>query len=133
LEKLEIGLDGGAEVIVCALGTPADVVDRCHEKGATVMSIVGTARAARKVIDNGTDVVIIQGTEGGGHSGEVGTLVLLAEVLEFATVPVVASGGIANGRQIAGVLAAGAEGAWVGTRFIACAESGAPQVHKEAV
>lgn len=133
LEKLEFALEQGVEVIACGLGTPADVVDLCHSKGATVMSIVGTARAAHKVIDNGTDVVIVQGTEGGGHSGEVGTLVLLAEVLEFATVPVVAAGGIANGRQIAGVLAAGAEGAWVGTRFIATVEAGSPQVHKEAV
>ncbi|MEV4152924.1 nitronate monooxygenase [Nocardia salmonicida] len=133
LEKLELALDQGVEVIVCGLGTPADVVEKCHSKGATVMSIVGTARAARKVIANGTDVVIIQGTEGGGHSGEVGTLVLLAEVLDFATVPVVAAGGIATGAQIAGVLVAGADGAWIGTRFIATAEAGCQQVYKDAV
>ncbi len=133
LEKLDLALDQNVEVIVCGLGTPAEVVERCHRRGATVMSIVGTARAAHKVIANGTDVVIIQGTEGGGHSGEVGTLVLLAEVLDFATVPVVAAGGIATGAQIAGALVTGADGAWIGTRFLATAEAGCQQVYKDAV
>jgi NAD(P)H-dependent flavin oxidoreductase YrpB (nitropropane dioxygenase family) len=133
LEKLDIALDQGVEIIVCGLGTPVDVVEKCHSRGATVMSIVGTARAARKVINNGTDVVIIQGTEGGGHSGDVGTLVLLAEVLDFATVPVVAAGGIATGSQIAGALVTGADGVWIGTRFIATAEAGCQDVYKEAV
>ncbi|MDQ0382504.1 NAD(P)H-dependent flavin oxidoreductase [Amycolatopsis thermophila] len=132
-KKLEIALDHGVEVIACALGTPTWVVEACHAKGAKVMSIVGLAKHARSAIRNGTDVVIVQGTEGGGHTGDVGLITLLAEVLEFATVPVVAAGGLVKGSQIAACLTAGAQGAWVGTRFLATRESGSEDVFKEAV
>lgn len=133
MEKLQISLDLGVETIVCGLGTPVEVVEMVKSRGATVMSIVGTARAARKVMDNGTDAVIVQGTEGGGHSGFVGTGVLLAEVLEFATVPVIAAGGITNGAQIAGYLTAGAEGVWIGTRFLVTKEGGSEDAFKRAL
>lgn len=133
MEKLQISLDLGVETIVCGLGTPVEVVELAKSRGAKVMSIVGTARAARKVMDNGTDAVIIQGTEGGGHSGFVGTSVLLAEVLEFATVPVIAAGGITNGAQIAGYLTAGAEGVWIGTRFLVTKEGGSEAAFKKAL
>ncbi|GHE83682.1 monooxygenase [Amycolatopsis deserti] len=132
-KKLEIALDHGVEVIACALGTPTWVVEACHAKGAKVMSIVGLAKHARSAIRNGTDVVVVQGTEGGGHTGDVGLITLLAEVLEFATVPVVAAGGLVKGSQIAACLTAGAQGAWVGTRFLATRESGSEDVFKEAV
>jgi NAD(P)H-dependent flavin oxidoreductase YrpB (nitropropane dioxygenase family) len=131
--KLEIALDHGTEVIACALGTPAWVAEACHAKGAKVMSIVGLAKHARSAIRNGTDIVIVQGTEGGGHTGDVGLITLLAEVLEFATVPVVAAGGLVKGTQIAACLTMGAQGAWVGTRFLATRESGSEDVFKEAV
>lgn len=132
-EKLELALDQGVEVVACGLGTPTEVVERCHAKGTKVMSIVGTSRAARKAIDNGADVIIVQGTEGGGHTGAVGTIILLAEVLRFSPVPVVAAGGIATGAQIAGMLAAGADGVWLGTRFLATREAGVSDAYKEAV
>lgn len=131
--KLEIALDLGVEIIACALGTPKWVVEACHARGAKVMSIVGQAKHARSAIRNGTDVVIVQGTEGGGHTGDVGLITLLAEVLEFSTVPVVAAGGLARGSQIAACLTMGAQGAWVGTRFLASKESGSEEVFKEAV
>ncbi len=131
--KLEIALGHGTEVIACALGTPAWVAEACHAKGAKVMSIVGLAKHARSAIRNGTDIVIVQGTEGGGHTGDVGLITLLAEVLEFATVPVVAAGGLVKGAQIAACLTMGAQGAWVGTRFLASRESGSEDVFKEAV
>lgn len=131
--KLEISLKHGVEVIACALGTPTWVVEACHARGTKVMSIVGLAKQARSVIANGTDVVIVQGTEGGGHTGDVGLLTLLAEVLDFATVPVAAAGGIVTGAQIAGVLVQGASGVWVGTRFVATQESRAVANHKVAV
>ena len=131
--KLEIALDLGVEVIACALGTPKWVVETCHERGAKVMSIVGQAKHARSAIRNGTDVVIVQGTEGGGHTGDVGLITLLAEVLEFATVPVVAAGGLVKGSQIAACLTMGAQGAWVGTRFLVSRESGSEDVFKESV
>jgi NAD(P)H-dependent flavin oxidoreductase YrpB (nitropropane dioxygenase family) len=131
--KLDIALGHGTEVIACALGTPAWVADACHAAGATVMSIVGLAKHARSAIRNGTDIVIVQGTEGGGHTGDVGLITLLAEVLEFATVPVVAAGGLVKGTQIAACLTMGAQGVWVGTRFLASRESGSEDVFKEAV
>jgi NAD(P)H-dependent flavin oxidoreductase YrpB (nitropropane dioxygenase family) len=131
--KLEISLDHGVEVIACALGTPEWVVETCHARGAKVMSIVGQAKHAASAIRHGTDIVIVQGTEGGGHSGDVGLITLLAEVLEFSTVPVIAAGGLVKGSQIAACLTAGAQGAWVGTRFLASAESGSEDEFKEAV
>lgn len=131
--KLEIALGHGVEVIACALGTPAWVVEACHAKGAKVISIVGLAKHARSAIRNGTDIVVVQGTEGGGHTGEVGLITLLAEVLEFSTVPVVAAGGLVKGAQIAACLTMGAQGAWVGTRFLASRESGSEDVFKDAV
>lgn len=133
MAKLEICLDHGVETIVCGLGTPVEVVELAKSRGANVMSIVGTARAARKVQDNGTDAIIVQGTEGGGHSGFVGTSVLLAEVLEFARVPVIAAGGITTGAQIAGYLTAGAEGVWIGTRFLVSKEGGSEDAFKRAL
>ncbi len=132
-KKLELSLDHGVEIIACALGTPAWVVEACHAKGAKVMSIVGQAKHARSAIRSGTDLIIVQGTEGGGHTGDVGLITLLAEVLEFSTVPVVAAGGLVKGAQIAACLTLGAQGAWVGTRFLATKESGSEDEFKEAV
>ena len=100
--KLEICFRHKVEVIACALGTPAWVVEECHARGVKVISMVGSARHAKAAIKAGTDVVVVQGTEGGGHTGDVGLITLLAEVLEFSPVPVVAAGGIVNGAQIAG-------------------------------
>lgn len=131
--KLDIALAHGVEVIACALGTPRWVVEQCHAKGAKVMSIVGRARHAQAAIRNGTDAVIVQGTEGGGHTGDVGLVTLLAEVLDFSAVPVVAAGGIVNGAQIAGILTQGAQGVWIGTRFLATEESVAESNFKAAV
>jgi NAD(P)H-dependent flavin oxidoreductase YrpB (nitropropane dioxygenase family) len=131
--KLEISLNHGVEVIACALGTPAWAVERAHAGGAKVVSIVGKASHARSAMRNGADVIVVQGTEGGGHTGDVGLITLLAEVLEFATVPVVAAGGIVNGAQIAGVLTQGAQGVWVGTRFIGTNESSVGNNYKASL
>ena len=121
------------EVVVCAFGTPTWVVERSHDAGAKVVSIVGTARAARRAILNGTDAIIGSGFEAGAHNGEVGLLTLLTQILEFAKVPVVGAGGIVNGAQIAAILTVGGSGVWVGTRFAATEESGTPQAHKDAI
>ena len=131
--KLEICFRHWVEVIACALGTPKWVVDACHERGVKVISMVGSARHARSAIKAGTDVVVVQGTEGGGHTGDVGLITLLAEVLQFATVPVVAAGGIVNGAQVAGVLTQGAQGVWVGTRFICSEEATVGPNYKQSI
>jgi len=132
-EKLEICFKHKVEVIACALGTPKWVVEQCHARGVKVISMVGSARHAKSAIKAGTDIVVVQGTEGGGHTGDVGLITLLAEVLEFATVPVVAAGGIVNGAQIAGVLTQGAQGVWVGTRFIATQEATVGPNYKQSI
>jgi len=131
--KLEICFKHKVEVIACALGTPKWVVDECHARGVKVISMVGSAKHAKSAIKAGTDVVVVQGTEGGGHTGDVGLITLLAEVLEFATVPVVAAGGIVNGSQIAGVLTQGAQGVWVGTRFIGSQEASVGANYKQSI
>jgi NAD(P)H-dependent flavin oxidoreductase YrpB (nitropropane dioxygenase family) len=132
-EKLEICFKHGVEVVACALGTPKWAVDACHEHGVKVIGIVGSARHANSAIRAGADVVVVQGTEGGGHTGDVGLITLLAEVLEFSTVPVVAAGGIVTGAQIAGVLTAGAQGVWIGTRFIGTQEASVGPNYKQSI
>ncbi|MBK8960737.1 MAG: nitronate monooxygenase [Proteobacteria bacterium] len=132
-EKLEICFRHKVEVVACALGTPKWAVDACHEHGVKVISVVGKAAHARSAIRNGADVVVVQGTEGGGHTGDVGLITLLAEVLEFATVPVVAAGGIVNGAQVAAALTQGAQGVWLGTRFISTPESSVGPNYKQSI
>jgi NAD(P)H-dependent flavin oxidoreductase YrpB (nitropropane dioxygenase family) len=131
--KLEICFRHKVEVVACALGTPQWAVEECHAHGVKVIGIVGSAKHAKSAIRNGADVIVVQGTEGGGHTGDVGLITLLAEVLEFATVPVVAAGGIVNGSQIAGVLTQGAQGVWVGTRFINTFESSVGKNYKQSI
>ncbi|MFC9761758.1 NAD(P)H-dependent flavin oxidoreductase [Rhodococcus jostii] len=131
--KMEICERYGVEVIACALGTPEWAVQHAHSWGAKTISMVGRASHAKRAIANGTDIVVVQGTEGGGHTGDVGLVTLLSEVLEFATVPVVAAGGLVTGAQIAGVLTQGAQGAWIGTRFINTEESSVGPNYKQSI
>jgi nitronate monooxygenase len=99
-------------------------VRRAHDAGIAAATQVGDLRAAARAFEAGVDVVIARGAEGGGH-GEptVGTLPLLAAILDHLSVPVLAAGGVSSGRALAAVLAAGASGAWLGTAFCACTET----------
>lgn len=99
-------------------------VQRAHGAGIAATAQVGDLRGAERAVEAGVDVVIARGAEGGGH-GEfsVGTLPLLAAVLDQISVPVLAAGGVSSGRALAAVLAAGASGAWLGTAFCACTET----------
>jgi len=109
-----------------SFGDPTPYVERVREAGAVVMSQVQDAEKAERAIEAGVDVLVAQGTDAGGHTGRVGTMPLLQKVLEIgerAGKPVLAAGGIGTGRAVAGVLAMGASGAWIGTRFCATAES----------
>lgn len=104
---------------------PAPYVDRCHAAGILVMLQVGSAAEARRAVDAGVDVIIAQGHEAGGHvRGQVGLVALLPAVVDaVAPVPVIAAGGISDGRGLAAALALGADAVWVGTRFVASEES----------
>ena len=122
--QVEVILEEGVPVFVGALGSPGFVADRFHDAGATVISIVGSTKQAVAVVKDGADVVIAQGTEGGGHTGHVGTMALLPQVLDAVDVPVVAAGGIGDGRGLAASLLMGCQAVWVGTRFLATEEAG---------
>jgi nitronate monooxygenase len=113
-------------VVSLSFGDPAPYVERVHAAGALAISQINTIDDLRVVEAAGVDAVVAQGHEAGGHTGRVGTLPLLQEVLESTSLPVLAAGGIASGRGLAAVLAAGAEGALVGTALLASPETVGP-------
>jgi NAD(P)H-dependent flavin oxidoreductase YrpB (nitropropane dioxygenase family) len=103
------------------------VVDRAHERGMKVGALVGTAGHAMKQVADGVDIVIAQGTEAGGHTGEISTMVLVPEVVDAVhPTPVLAAGGIGSGRQVAAALALGAEGVWTGSVWLTVREADTP-------
>jgi len=135
LAQVELLIDGGASVFVAGLGVPAAAVDRCHRSNVLVANMCGKVDHARKAVDAGCDLVIAQGTEGGGHTGQVATLPLVPLIVDAvgAQVPVVAAGGIFDGRGLAAALALGADGVWLGTRFIATPEAQGVPGYKDAL
>jgi NAD(P)H-dependent flavin oxidoreductase YrpB (nitropropane dioxygenase family) len=130
-EQVEISLERkDVKLIVNALGPPpADVVDQAHEAGVKVAALVGRKDHAMKQLANGVDIIVAQGTEAGGHSGDVATMVLVPEVVDaVGDHAVLAAGGIGNGRQIAAALALGAQGVWTGSIWLNTVECGQPDV-----
>jgi len=108
-------------------------MQRLKAAGLKVMVVCGAVRHAEKAEQAGCDAVICQGGEGGGHTGLVGTLPLVAQAVERVRIPVVAAGGLYDGRGLAAALALGAHGVWMGTRFIASAEAHAGDLYRQAV
>jgi NAD(P)H-dependent flavin oxidoreductase YrpB (nitropropane dioxygenase family) len=121
------------KLIANALGTPPpDVIERIHAAGRKVAALCGAAKQARAHRDAGVDIIIAQGTEGGGHTGEIASVVLWPEVIDaVAPTPVLAAGGIGTGRQIAAALAMGAQGVWTGSLWLAVQEAEAPLAQRE--
>lgn len=116
-------LDFKPAAISFHMGVPTDLIERAHDRGILWLQTVGDAEAAEAALQAGADVLIAQGTEAGGNGGWIGTLVLVPLIVDLAgEVPVVAAGGIADGRGIAAALALGAHGASLGTRFLATKE-----------
>ncbi len=122
-EAIEVTFDEGAPVLVSGLGDPVAVVPDAHDLGMTVMSLIGTSRQAERVVQSGVDVVIASGHAGGGHVGRIATVVLVPKVVDVVPVPVLAAGGLVDGRGLVAALALGASGVWMGTRFIATEEA----------
>jgi nitronate monooxygenase len=107
-----------------SFGTDWSWIDKAHDAGIATVTQVYDALGARQAVDAGVDLLVARGSEGGGHGDtKLGTLPLLDTVLDAVSVPVLAGGGIASARSLAAVLAAGASGAWVGTRLAACPEA----------
>jgi enoyl-[acyl-carrier protein] reductase II len=128
-------VQGGAIAFVAGLGVPRDVVDLCHEHGLVVVNMCGKVRHAVAAVEAGCDIVVAQGTEAGGHTGKIATLALVPQVVDAVgdRVPVVAAGGIVDGRGLAAALSLGADGAWIGTRFIATPEARSVIGYKDAL
>jgi enoyl-[acyl-carrier protein] reductase II len=133
--QVEDIIEGGASVFVAGLGVPSEVVDVCHRSGVLVINMCGKVDHARRAVDAGCDIVVAQGTEAGGHTGQIATMPLVPQVVDAVgdQVPVVAAGGIFDGRGLAAALALGADGIWVGTRFIATPEARAVAGYKDAL
>lgn len=134
-ELIEVALGEGIDVIISSAGNPALVAKRIRDAGARWLHVVPTVRHGRKAQDSGANAVIGEGFEAGGHNGadEVTTLALIPQLVDALSVPVVAAGGIADGRGVLAALALGAEGVSIGTRFAATNESSAHPAYKEAV
>jgi NAD(P)H-dependent flavin oxidoreductase YrpB (nitropropane dioxygenase family) len=125
---VEVALKHPIKLIANALGSPPkDVIDQAHEAGVPVAALAGSAKHAQRHVENGVDIVVAQGHEAGGHTGEIGSMVLWPEIIdELRAVghktPVLAAGGIGTGRQVAAALALGAQGVWMGSAFLTSAE-----------
>ncbi len=132
---LEAALEEGAALIALTAGNPAPWIRRCEGSGARVLVLTAGPELARKAEAAGADVVAALGYEGGGHLGrsEETTLVMLPRVVDAVRIPVLASGGIADGRGLLAALAMGAEGVEMGTRFVASAEARAHPAYKAAL
>ena len=133
-EWFEASLAARPAAISMALGDPGDHVSRAHDAGSLFMQQVTSVEQARLVADRGVDVIIAQGTEGGGFTGRIASIVIVPQVVDaVAPIPVVAAGGIADGRSLAAVLMLGAAGANVGTRFLASEEASIGDTWKRAI
>jgi enoyl-[acyl-carrier protein] reductase II len=133
--QVEIIIEGGATAFVAGLGVPTEVIDLCHAHHLVVVSMCGKVEHAVRAVDAGCDLVVAQGTEAGGHTGRVATMPLVPQLVDAVgdRVPVAAAGGIFDGRGLAAALALGADGVWVGTRFIATPEARSVTGYKEAL
>ncbi len=134
-KNVELLIEGGATTFVAGLGVPTHVIDLCHDHGVLVISMCGKVEHARRALDAGCDVVVAQGTEAGGHTGTVATFPLVPLIVDAVgnDIPVVAAGGVYDGRGLAAALALGADGVWVGTRFIATHEARALPGFRESI
>lgn len=141
---IDVVIEEKAHLFVSAVGVPPkSVVDRLHSVGIPVMNMVGAPKHAEKAIDAGVDMICAQGGEGGGHTGQIATSILIPAVVDICNqhsspltgkpIQVIAAGGICDGKGLAMALTMGASGVWVGTRFVASQEAGAPSRHKQGV
>jgi enoyl-[acyl-carrier protein] reductase II len=135
MSNIEHVIREGAQVFVAGLGVPRDAVKLCHDNNVLVANMCGKVRHAVAAVEAGCDLVVAQGTEAGGHTGTVATMPLVPQIVDAVgdRVPVVAAGGLFDGRGLAASLALGADGVWIGTRFIATPEARSTPGYKDAL
>ena len=132
-EVAQVVIDERVPVVVTGAGNPAKYMKAWNEAGIKVIPVVASVALARLVARRGATAVVAEGTESGGHIGETSTMALVPQVVDAVDIPVVAAGGIADGRGVAAAMMLGAEGAWVGTAFLATEEAGIQQFQKEVL
>ncbi len=132
-KQIDVVFEERVPVLASGLGNPAPVVPEAHELGIKVISLVGNTKNAKRVAAGGVDVIVAQGYDGGGHTGRVGTMSVVPAVVDCIELPVLAAGGIADGRGLVAALAMGAVGVWLGTRFVASKEAYAHMNYKEKI
>jgi len=133
-EAIKVCLEERVPLFAAGLGNPGFMVEDAHAVGTKVLAITGNIKNARRMADAGIDLLVAQGHEAGGHTGRIGTMALVPGCIDAAyPVPVLAAGGIGDGRGLAAALAMGCVGVWVGTRFLATEEGGAPAVIKQHI
>lgn len=133
-EAIKVCIDEKIPLFCAGLGNPGSMVEEAHANGVKVLAITGNIKNAKRMADAGIDLLVAQGHEAGGHTGRIGTMALVPPCIDAAyPVPVLAAGGIADGRGLAASLAMGCVGVWVGTRFLATTEGGAPEAIKRHI
>jgi NAD(P)H-dependent flavin oxidoreductase YrpB (nitropropane dioxygenase family) len=131
--QIEVILEERPPVLALTFNVPKHIVDACHEHGMKVIALTGSVGRSVAAEAAGVDYLVAQGTEGGGHTGYVGTMALLPAVADAVSIPVIAAGGIVDGRGLAAALCLGAAGVWCGTRFIASDEAYGHDAYKQRI
>ncbi len=133
MAAIDIIIEEGASSFIAGLGVPGPVIAKCHDAGLKVVSMCGKVKHAVRAEEAGCDVVVAQGTEAGGHTGLVAGMALIPQIVDAVKIPVLGAGSIVDGRGLAAALAFGAQGIWMGTRFIASEEARASAEYKNQI
>ncbi len=132
-EALALAADYRVPIVTTGAGSPGKVLERLKPLGTVVIPVIASVAHARRVEKQGADAVVAEGSEAGGHIGETTTMALVPQVADAVSIPVIAAGGIADGRGVAAAFCLGAEGVQVGTRFLCSAECRVHEAYKQAV
>ncbi|MDF1849162.1 MAG: nitronate monooxygenase [Parvibaculaceae bacterium] len=133
--QMNVVIEEKVPVYAAGLGNPGPWMDQLHANGTKVMAVVGAVKHAVQVVSSGIDLIVAQGHDGGGHNSPIGTMALIPQVVDAVAgrIPVLGAGGISDGRGIAAAFMLGAEGAWIGTTFLATEEAGIEDFQKEVI